>query len=207
MNRNNLKVIVGGVAITPIGTNNEFIGAFVTDSRLMGVLVIYIHWRIVRSGRGGHAPDNFHQFFYIETTEVGIESYRSFAGDDAITMLEAEQAMIGGLGAKKVDISKREAFLLIQQYAKLNEKYGEELPEGLDEYDFILKEDLRATPDETQTLLQKTCETLDNRNQVINYFLMRLFADDLDVVNLLAKCPFTADHAPVRYAATLCRNR
>jgi hypothetical protein len=200
-------VIVGGVDVTPFGKKNEFVSAFVTRSRLMGVLVVYIHWRIDSERKSANPGDNFHQFFYIETTEVGIESYRSFVGDDAISMLEAEQAMLGGLGAKKVDISQREAFLLIQQYAKLNEKYGEALPEYLDQYDFILSENLNATPEEMLDLLRKTCEKLENNNQLINYFLMRYFAGDTDIVNLLMQHALSDDLSPETWSATLCMNK
>ncbi|MDR0357813.1 MAG: hypothetical protein LBH63_05555 [Clostridiales Family XIII bacterium] len=207
MNRKQFKVIVGGVDIAPFGTTNEFVSAFVTNSRLMGVLVVYIRWRLDPDRRRNVAASGFHQFFYIETSEFGIESYRSIAGDDAATMLEAEQAMLGGLGAKKTDISKREAFLLIQQYAKLNEVYGEKLPDGIDEYDFILQEKIDATPEEEYALLRKTCEKLETTNQLINYFLMRLFAGDLPVAGLLSAPDLAAQLPREYFAATLCMNK
>jgi hypothetical protein len=122
-------------------------------------------------------------------------------------MLEVEQSMLGGLGAEKVDISKREAFLLIQQYAALNERYGEELPPGLEEYEFILDEQLGASPDEEFALLRKTCEELKDDNQLINYFLMRYFAGDGNIVEMLTSVALPAELSPERYAATLCRNR
>jgi hypothetical protein len=191
----------------PFGAKNEFAGAFVTNSRLMGVLVVYIHWQIEPERRGGDASGNFHQFFYIETSEIGIESYRGFVGDDAETMLEAEQAMLGGLGAQKVDISKREAFLLLQQYAALNEKYGEALPDGVEEYDFILSERIDASREEQIELLEKTCERLEDENQLINYFLMRYFAGDTEVVDLLTERPLAEELSPSDRAATMCLNR
>jgi hypothetical protein len=197
---------MGGIDAAPVKNQNEFVSAFVTNSRLMGVLVVYIRWR-VGTGKRGKNAEVFHQFFYIETTEIGIEAYQGINENDEADMLEIEQAMIGGLGAKKIDISKREAFLLIQQYARLNEKYGEELPPPIAEYEFILNARLDASSNEETELLLKTCEPIKNRNQLIHYFLMRYFAGDESVLGQLADIEFPANLSEESYAATLCQNR
>jgi hypothetical protein len=164
----------------------------------MGVLVIYIHWKI--------DAESFHQFFYIEITETGIESYRSLLGDDALHMMEIEQTMLGGLGSVKVDISEREAVLLIQEYAALNRKYGEELPGGLDEYAFILNRKMDVSENEVHALFAKTCIRLENENQLINYFLMRYFSGDGAAVEYLSDGRIDREISVSKYQDTLCLN-
>jgi hypothetical protein len=172
----------------------------------MGVLVVYIHWEIESFYSKDVNDCSFHQFFYIETTEVGIEAYRSLYGNDATQLMEIEQAMIGGLGASKVNITEREVCLLVQEYASYNERFGGDLPEGKDEFSFILRKNVMASQAEKESLLLKTCEKLDNVNQLINYFLMRYFAGDMDAVYPLCTPKLHALLPDSSDIDTLCMN-
>ncbi|MDR1067895.1 MAG: hypothetical protein LBL36_01435 [Clostridiales Family XIII bacterium] len=186
MKKSDLKVIVGGADPRDSRAPKKFVSAFVTNSRLMGVIVVYIHWESVVSGNREIGRESFHQFFYIETTEFGLDSYRSICGDDAAAILEVEQAMTGGLGSGKVDITEKEAVMLVQKYAELNESSGEEMPEEIPEFRFILEREIGATGSEWAELFRKTCLIPETMNQLINYFLMRYFAHDAEAVELLA---------------------
>jgi hypothetical protein len=200
MKKSDFRVIIGGADISANNGGREFISAFVTESRLMGVLVLYFHWRIA-------GENAFHQYFYIEVTEIGIEAYRSIAGDDSAEITEIEQAMLGGLGSAKVELTERQAKLLLQSYAAFNEKFNEPLPEGRGEYAFILNEELDAGQEELTNLFRKTCVKLDTDNELINYFLMRYFAGDDEAARYLVRFHFSEENSPDNNDATLCMNK
>jgi hypothetical protein len=220
MEKSDLKVIIGGAANSAPGGGREFISAYATDSRLMGVFVVYMHWEqkthpamgVDPSLAGVAGPDgtvDLHQFFYVEATEVGIESYKSVWGEAAIRLMEAEQSMTGGLGAQKIALTEREARLLIRRYAEYNKRVGDRLPEGEAEYSFLLSEPVEE-PDsvEWETLFAKICVAPEGDYELINYFLMRYFAADKDAVKYLAARGRTDGFpAPWRMPDTLCLNK
>ncbi|MDR1043124.1 MAG: hypothetical protein LBL54_04385, partial [Clostridiales Family XIII bacterium] len=215
-----MKVIIGGAANVSADGGREFVSAYATNSRLMGVFVVHIHWEqkthpgmgvdqtlLGASGLGDTV--DLHQFFYMETTEIGIESYKSVWGEAAIRIMETEQSMTGGLGAKKIDLSEREARLLVRKCAEYNKRYGERLPEGEPEYSFLLSEPLDEPEDiEWDTLFAKICVSPENEYELINYFLMRYFAADEDAARYLTARNRTGKFPdPWRMPDTLCLNK
>ena len=68
MNRPKFTVIQGGLAAA--NRKNTFVSAYVTDTRLMGVLAVYAHWQVEVPASGDRLPD-IHQFFYIDCEEAG----------------------------------------------------------------------------------------------------------------------------------------
>jgi hypothetical protein len=220
MERSDLKVIIGGASGTSSAVDREFISAYATNSRLMGVFVVHIHWeQKIHPGMGidktligvsglGDTVD-LHQFFYMETIEIGIESYKSVWGEAAIRLMETEQSMTGGLGSKKIDLSEREARLLVRKCAEYNEKFGERLPEGESESSFLLSEPLDDPDDiEWDALFAKVCVSPENEYELIKYFLMRYFAADEDAVRYLTARSYTAGFPdPWREPDTLCLNK
>ncbi|MDR3072594.1 MAG: hypothetical protein LBU41_03790 [Clostridiales Family XIII bacterium] len=207
MNRSDLKVIIGGLDLKRRSERKRFLNAFVTNSRLMGVLVLYLHWELESYYSTDGDDRSFHQFFYIETTEEGIESYRSFYGNDAAALLEIEQTLLGGLGADRIDITEREARLLLQEYVDYNKRFDTPLPEGFEECDFLLRDPIIANPQEKEDLFQKTCVPLDNNYQMIHYFLMRYFAGDADAVRILSTDAIADSLSSKDYNDTLCLNQ
>jgi hypothetical protein len=209
----------------------------------MGVFVVYVHWeQQAVPGVSGAAPalavppagerTELHQFFYIETTEIGIESYKSVWGDKGVPLMKAEQSMVGGLGAIKIDLTEREARLLIREYAAYNKKFGERLPEGESEYSFILNEPMDGLDEpvkgppgglseppgepvdkpgerERKALLAKICAAPENDYELINYFLMRYYASDADAVRYLTAPGYAPQNAPDVWHSpdTLCLNK
>jgi hypothetical protein len=223
MNKRDLRVIIGGAEGSPVvGGGREFISAYATNSRLMGVFVVYIHWAeqasfgVYDDASALAVPpagerSELHQFFYIETTEVGIESYKSvWGGDTGLYLMKAEQSMIGGLGAVKIDLTEREARLLVREYAGYNKKFGERLPEGESEYLFLLDEPIEEPGErEQEILLAKICTAPENDYELINYFLMRYYASDAGAVQYLTAREYAPEKAPAawRSADTLCLNK
>ena len=89
------KVIKGGAAAAVSNYHRKFLSAFITDTRLMGVVGMYIHWEL---SNNDYITD-FHQFFYFDSEEYDRD-YKSSDNYDEIIM--TEQALIGGLGGNKV---------------------------------------------------------------------------------------------------------
>jgi hypothetical protein len=207
MDRSQLRVIIGGADPSQKKEKKVFAGAYATDSRLMGVLVVYLKWIVMPDDQGEAVPGYLHQFFYIETQEIGLESYKSVRGDDSMAMLEAEQTMLGGLGSTKVDISEREAVLILQRYASVNKKHDEPLPDGEDEYNFLLSRAIDADELEFDLLFARICTPLTSDNEVINYFLMRYFAGDEDAVRHLTDFELPPELQASHYDDTLCLNK
>ena len=72
-------IIRGGLSETSLNSRKVFQSSYVTDTRLMGVTGVYIHWAL---------PDNqvlthFHQFFYFDAEEFGFDTYKGvLTGED-----------------------------------------------------------------------------------------------------------------------------
>lgn len=65
MSKPKLTVIEGGLAATIDKYDKFFVSAYVTDTRLMGVLAVYARWKLYDTADG----TDFHQFFYIDCRE------------------------------------------------------------------------------------------------------------------------------------------
>ena len=121
-NTTTFQVLKGGLAETAFTSSRQFVSSYVTDTRLMGVMGVYIHWYLPENNFLKH----FHQFFYLDAEEFGFDSYESvLESDDGgryYDIKAIENKMIGGLGGRKMRISEKEARFLIQSYAKMNRK-------------------------------------------------------------------------------------
>lgn len=168
-----LKVLPGGLQ-TPLNeVSKDFVSAYVTDTRLMGVLGIYARWSISEGA-------DLHQFFYIDCEESGLETYSSVRGEFSEAARLTEQALIGGLGSKKIPIDEKSLRWLLQHWEKFNAKHAAPLPDGKPEYDFLLDGESHLTIDEQNELTSKICVEISSDYQAVNYFLMRCFGQDYE---------------------------
>ena len=201
--RSNFRLISGGLAEKAGDSRKEFISAFLTDTRLMGVVGMYVHWKLPDNS---HLTD-LHQFFYFDAEETGFDSYRSVLGDGGGAELEEiqdiENYLMGGLGGTNVSISEKEARYMLQSYVDLNMRSNLPLPEGSDECGFMLSPRIRLTDTEEYVLMCKQCPSIDSPNQIINYFLMRCFGRDFGAAKFLTKGYVRTDIFPGHKAATL----
>ncbi len=198
LNKSNFKLIEGGLAGSQAEKSAFFISAYVTDTRLMGVICMYAHWII--------DDEDLHQFFYFDCEENGFERYESVRDNDMAQIVITEQSFIGGLGGRKIDITERQARALLQQYMQFNDRCNIKYPAGIDEYKLMTDKNIVLTDREKHELLKKQCTTVKSDYQAINYFLMRCFAHDYEVAKFL-----TNDGVDVRAyddckAASLYRN-
>jgi hypothetical protein len=205
MEKSDLKVIRGGALGRPL-PEQKFIDAYVTNTRLMGVLVVYIRWRLSGTLAEEKKSHSLHQFFYIEATEAGLESYQGIYGDDEEELREAEQMMLGGLGAEKKMLSLNEAAWLIRHFAEMNKKFGVPLPDEAHEYAFVLERETTIDRSREERLFRTVCGDVKNKNQLVNYYLMRYFAQDFYPVDMLSSASVPHDLMGGCESATLCRN-
>lgn len=174
------KVIKGGLTGLPAEKRHEFISSHVTDTRLMGVVSMYVHWY--------YPEDDYdiHQFFYFDTEEFGFESYRSVIGNDEFGIRIMEAKVSGGLGGEQVEITERQALALFNEYAAFNKAKGIPMPPGEDEYSFMLKEAVELSEEEKRELFAKQCCPIVGNYQALNYFLMRGFGHDYEACRYLS---------------------
>ena len=202
MSERKFTLIKGGLSYPHEDGNKTFVSSFVTDTRLMGVVGLYIRWNM----KFATAPTNFHQFFYFDVEEYGFETYRSISSDDAGEIELIEQTLLGGLGGKKNDLTEKEATFLLQSYVETNRQLSTALPEGEHEYSFLLEPVIEMTDKERLALFEKQCPKITSKYQAINYFLMRCFGKDFIAAEFLTQGEFPLDIYNDIPIATLCKN-
>ena len=99
-----LKVLKGGKSSSLI-TEYRFAGGEVTNTRLMGVLGMHLHWLLPYETENR----DLHQFYYYDIEELGLESMGVYIGDDEIAVEVTAKSIFGGLGAEMKSLTEREA--------------------------------------------------------------------------------------------------
>lgn len=200
------RVLRGGLGETPADSRKQFVEAFITDTRLMGVTVMFVHWLL---------PDNmlkkhFYQFFHFDAEEFGLDEYRSVLADAEITAAESlrmlETQLLGGLGGKKNILTEREVRYLAQEYFDFNRSHSLPLPEDCEESEFLLNPRIDFSEVESYVLMCKQCPILSSPYQVINYFLMRCIGRDFAAAKFLTKNYVRTDLFSEFPAASFLRN-
>ena len=231
MSKPKLTVIEGGLSTSKINTDREFAGAYITNTRLMGVMGMYVHWKLT----GYPSAPDFHQFFYFDAEEYGFESYRSVMGNKVEEISRIEQTMINGLGGRKIELTEREVRAILWKYMLFNHDNNIPLPEDYHEYEFLLDREVVFAPSTTpvtaascstdntpaaepekaihfsaaeQTeLIMKICDPIASPFHAINYFLMRCFGHDYESAEWL--CRNNVDvrlYEDMYPMATFCKN-
>lgn len=218
-NRHKLTVLEGGKSLPVSKMHRILLEAYVTDTRLMGVLAVGAHWNIIAPTADRNDPDNWeelYQYIYIDCEEAGFETYHQVRQADPDLAADAaehiEDPMICGLGAKKVDLSERQLRLLLQSWYQFNLEHDLPMPAGAPDYRFLLDPPVEADVEERQALMKLICPPLHSDLQVINYFLMRCFGRDYEGARYLAGADqslhpdFPLDIYDRYVCTTFCRN-
>lgn len=173
MKKSNLKIIEGGIRPKE-ECKKIFISSYITDTRLMGAMGMFVRWEVLDC----RECDDLLQFFYFDTEEFGLESYQSIWGYDKTRMLHIEHTTIGCLGGKKIPLTEKEVCAMVKHYHNMTVANGISLPKEHYEYDFILSQDCKLTPEEEKTLINKICTPVISDQQAAHYFMMRVFGRD-----------------------------
>jgi hypothetical protein len=172
----------------------------------MGVLAVYARWHAESPNGDPNFDEEIHQFYYIDCEEQGLESCRVITDGDSEDLDIIEQALVGGLGAKKIDITLSQFQAIIAKYRDFNIAKGLSLPENYDEFKFVLDGMLPLSEAEEEALMKTICTDITTDYQVINYFLMRCFGQDEEGAAFLAAPQVPLDVYSNYIQATFCKN-
>ncbi|MCT4604981.1 MAG: hypothetical protein N4A64_02590 [Marinisporobacter sp.] len=193
---NKFKVIKG-TKYEDTSLEYDFLKAYVTNTRLMGVIGLWIKWER-KDGK------IFHQFFHLDAEEYGLDDYESIYGEDLIEIEKIKGRMMGGLGGRFVPVNERETKYLIKSYVKKNEIRNESLPEPQWEYEFLIKNEVYLSEEEKLDLWEKTCENIVSPFQLINYYIMRCVGEDGEAADYLSSKHI--DYEVVNRPSTFLKN-
>ena len=192
-------LLEGGLCSSIPDSKKRFASAYVTNTRLMGVLALYAHWTVTGGG-------DIHQFFYIDCEETGLESCKVYRGDWNMEMQIAEQALVGGLGAEKIPITANVFRWILQHWRDFNVEHGLPLPRNRDDYEFIFNKTATLTAPEQAELMDQICGEITSDLQVVNYFLMRCFGQDQEGAAHVAAEDVPLDIFSNYHKTTFCKN-
>lgn len=173
MKQTHLKYIAGGVKPKE-QCKKLFISSYITNTRLMGVMGIYIRWEVLDC----QEYDQLSQFFLLDTEEFGLERFENIWGNDREKIYSIENSTIGCLGGKKVELTEEEACFMVQYFHHFNIEHKLPLPKNFADYKFILDKPLQFDEKDFNILKNKFCKKLDSDYEAINYCLMRIFGGD-----------------------------
>jgi hypothetical protein len=202
LKKSDFKVIVGGLSTPGKIISRRFLSSFVTNTRLMGVVGLYINWEV--ETRDGFL--SMHQYFYYDAEEFGFETYKSIYGNNVTELYIVEQTLIGGLGGDKVDLLEDEACTILQIFAEGSNSLSFKSPGKTEEYSFILDKKIDGKEGLIEIVMEKMCGPIESNYQVINYFLMRCFSKDFIAAKYLVRGDFEIELFPEYIASTLCKN-
>lgn len=180
MKKSDFKIIKGGTLEGQEPAKRVFVSAYVTDTRLMGAVVLYAHWKLI----GGTVSDH-HQFFYYDPEDEGIETYKSVPNNDINEIKAVENSLLSGLGSNRVHISEKEFRYLFIHYSQTNLALNKPFPDLKEDYEFLFDNSYieEMSEEEKLGIVNKTIVSLISENHSINYFLMRAFAHDEEALN------------------------
>ena len=189
MNRPELIVLDGGRSLPVSKMHRVYLDGYVTNTRLMGVLAVCARWEIVSPTADRDDPDSWeelNQFIYIDCEEAGFETYQQIRGYDDPETDRIEEALVCGLGGRKIELTERQLRLLLQNWARFNHEHDLPLPPGIQDYGFLLDPAVDADEAEQYALMQMICAPIRSDLEAVNYFLMRCFGRDHEGARYLA---------------------
>ena len=177
-----LKLIKGG--LEPVGLTDKteyvFCDASVTDTRLMGVLGLRIHWK-----KTAESQKDVYHFYYYDVEELGLDSFSVFELSGEEEILFATKACFGGLGAIMWPISEKEARYLVHLFRDKTLGKKQPLPDNIGLASFILDVPAPLSDTEKENLDRKMCTFVKTDQGIVNYYLMRVFGKDEEGAALL----------------------
>jgi|LSQX01.1.fsa_nt_gb hypothetical protein len=204
MTKHAFQVLPGGRS-EHLFSDYRFVSGEITDTRLMGVLGMHLHWELPYPT----AEPNLHQYYYYDIEELGLETYRTYSGDDPIAVELASKNLFGGLGARMRPLSEREGRYLAAEFINETKRKKQMLPDEAVGLEFITRMPVFLTSEEHEELVEKMCTDIRSDYQLIHYYLMRIFGMDLKGASYLSAPAFLAEGGPQTFLpehATFLRN-
>lgn len=177
--RNHLTVIQGGKSIAD-SYMPRFSRAFATNTRLMGVVAVKALEETPADGQISH-------FFHLDFEEFGIDAYERVESTEPDILERMSRKITGGLGGELVEVTPEELAWLVRDAYALTLSHSEDLPEGMDLLLPYLKAESELESWEIHELWLKITPELTSDTELINYYLMRLWAGDTSGAAFLSR--------------------
>ena len=195
-----IKVLKGG--LDPSNTSRyKFISGEVSNTRLMGVVAMHLRFEDLLLP----AASTFHQFYYFDYEELGLETLRLSHTDDPKEVDRLVKEAFAGLGAELVELTEDESYFLANWMMEDTKKKNQPLPDETKEIEYI-KLKARALDDKEMEMLNvKLCVPIKSDYGIANYFLMRCFGKDFEGAKLVSE-EGVFDPSPKKHS-TFLRNK
>lgn len=138
----------------------------------MGSIGLHVRW--FQNDR------SLNQFFLLDSEGEGIVDYIGLWNGSQKKIEREEQRLMGGLGAKKIRLTKKETLTLLYQYGRINIHCHCPFPQPLEEYEHLLKKDITISEDQ---LFFKICTPIQQAIEFVHYMTMRFVAKDIPMLN------------------------
>ena len=185
---NKFKLIEGGIKPKE-QCDKVFLSSYITDTRLMGVMALFVRWEILDCKE----YDELVQFFIFDTEEFGLESFENIWGYDKELIASIENTQVGPLGGKRFPLKEHEVVYLVKYYHQYNLNHNLSLPKDHNLYQFILDRDDDFTQYDFEKLKAKFCTEINSDYEAINYCLMRIVGKDFEGASYVCNTNLTLD--------------
>lgn len=180
--------------------NYRLIAAEATDTRLMGVVGMHLGWQLKEladipdeSARQAlslllgesNIVTEFHQFYYYEAEETGLESLSEVWSGDPREIRLAKDRNFGGLGGSFMPLSEREAYYLIGVFVRTSTRRSPSTAATLRELRALSEAAGPFTAEEIADVEFKICEHPSTDYGAVHYYLMRMAGCDEEGAKLL----------------------
>ncbi len=153
----------------------KFVKAYSTNSRLMGVIGLRLHYI-------SNEKEKLTLFFHLDFEEYGFDRFEVIVGEKTNEIENFTQSIMGGLGAKLVDITLKDASTLIYTATDVGTFYSNDLPIDFFEYEYLIED---FCGDLTKELCSKVCSVIRTDVELINYYVMRTVGMDYELRDFL----------------------
>ena len=200
------KVLKGGL-VGPATEKYRFQDAVCTDTRLMGVLGLRVHWKDMSDPLD---PEDIYHFYYYDIEEIGLDYLQVSKARDEEELALLTKRNFGGLGAGFWPLSEQESRYLICRFVEETKRKRQPLPENIADIGFILRDPVELTPEQKRNLDLKLCTMIRTDYGIVNYYLMRLFGKDPEGAALLVSAdadPADLEDVSLPKHATFLKNK
>jgi hypothetical protein len=149
--------------------------AYVTNTRLMGVVGIIIYYK------------DFTDIYHLDFEEYGIDGFNRVKSNDVIELNKEISKIIGGLGGKLKKINEDQAIFLLKKACKISTDFINLFPILDDSYEDLLNKTLVLSEKDKEILYSRMCVNIDSDEALINYYIMRKVGKDKIYRNLELK--------------------
>lgn len=140
--------------------------AYVTNTRLMGVVGVVIYYQ------------DFVDIYHLDFEEYGIDGFNRVLSNNEIEVNKEISKIIGGLGGKLKKINKNQAFYLLKEACTVSTEFINIFPELDAFYEELLEKNIELSKDDKNTLYSRMCVDISSDYALINYYIMRKVGKD-----------------------------